>query len=708
MELKYADNYIRFLSGGGEMGKLTREKDWSATSLGSPELWPQSLRTALSIMLNSRFPMFIFWGENLVCFYNDAYRPSLGKDGKHPFILGIKGEEAWPEIWHIIKPLIDQVLAGGEASWSEDQLIPIYRNGTMEDVYWTFSFSPVNDESGKPAGVFVTCNETTEKVITYAKLEESKQELEFAIEATELGTWDYNPRTNKFAANDRLKQWFGLPAGGQIELSHAINAMHESDRERVSEAISKALDFSSGGNYDIEYTIIHPYSKKETIAHAKGRAWFNDEKIAYRFNGTLEDITREASTTQQIRESEQRYHHLIHSSPSAIGILTGEDLIITIANDPIIAIWGKGREIMGKKYFDALPELAEQGYKDVFAEVYKTGITFNAVETPVHILQNGIRTLKYYNFVLYPQRNVSNEITGIGIIATEVTSQALLNNKIKESEQRYRELSLSLEEKVNERTTELSAGNLELQKMNKELQSFAYISSHDLQEPLRKIQTFTSRILEKEKNNFTEAGKESLQKIQNAATRMRVLINDLFTYSRTTNAERKFEITQLNKIIEEVKEDLKEELTEKKAVIEASELCEVDIIPFQFRQLMHNLIGNALKFSHPGTPPLIKINSTLDKGSNFSQQNLSPEKRYCHIRVSDNGIGFEQHYSEKIFEVFQHLHGKAAYDGTGIGLSIVKKIVENHNGIITASGELNEGASFDIYLPATSNADKDS
>src|SRR5450432_104772 len=166
---------FRFLSGGGEMGKLTREKNWSKTAVGDISTWPQSLRTTLSILLNSKFPMFLFWGDELTCFYNDAYRPSLGNDGKHPGILGMAGKEAWSEIWAIIKPLMDQVLAGGEATWSEDQLIPIYRNGKIEDVYWTFSYSPVNDESGEVAGVLVTCSETTEKVNAFRSLAESNR-----------------------------------------------------------------------------------------------------------------------------------------------------------------------------------------------------------------------------------------------------------------------------------------------------------------------------------------------------------------------------------------------------------------------------------------------------------------------------------------------------------------------------------------------------
>lgn len=164
---------LQFLSGGGEMGNLIRTKDWSTSLVGTPDTWPQSLRTTLSILLHSKFPMFLFWGPSLVCFYNDAYCPSLGEKGKHPNMLGSCGEEYWKETWPVIKPLIDEVLAGEEVALNEDQLIPIYRNGKIEDVYWTFSYSPVNDESGKPAGVFVTCYETTEKVNTLKNLEES-------------------------------------------------------------------------------------------------------------------------------------------------------------------------------------------------------------------------------------------------------------------------------------------------------------------------------------------------------------------------------------------------------------------------------------------------------------------------------------------------------------------------------------------------------
>ena len=188
--------------------------------------------------------------------------------------------------------------------------------------------------------------------------------------------------------------------------------------------------------------------------------------------------------------------------------------------------------------------------------------------------------------------------------------------------------------------------------------------------------------------------------MQLAAGRMQQLIDDLLAFSRISTTELKFEKTDLITIIEEVKTELKETIQEKHAIIEATEICPANIIAFQFRQLMYNLISNALKFSNPSIPSHIIITSNIVKGSKLGKAKLSPDKNYCHITIKDNGIGFEPHFSERIFEVFQKLHGKEVYAGTGIGLAIVKKIVENHNGIITATSELNKGAQFDIYIPA--------
>jgi light-regulated signal transduction histidine kinase (bacteriophytochrome) len=238
---------------------------------------------------------------------------------------------------------------------------------------------------------------------------------------------------------------------------------------------------------------------------------------------------------------------------------------------------------------------------------------------------------------------------------------------------------------------------------NKELESFTFISSHDLQEPLRKIQTFSNRILTEEYENLSVKGKYYFERMQLSALRMQNLINDLLSYSRTTVTERKFEKINLNKIISEVMDSLEEVLEEKKATFEIGKLCEVNIIPFQFRQLLQNLITNSLKFSKPDLPPHIIINCSYIKYDDSMSENFLLQTDHHHISVTDNGIGFDSEYSEKIFEIFQRLHDKESYEGTGMGLTIVKKIVENHNGIITASSKLGDGCTFDIYIPTKQN-----
>src|SRR5665647_190928 len=253
-----------------------------------------------------------------------------------------------------------------------------------------------------------------------------------------------------------------------------------------------------------------------------------------------------------------------------------------------------------------------------------------------------------------------------------------------EKEKRAEELIIANKELVFQ-NDEKEKKAAELIIANKELLAFTYISSHDLQEPLRKIQTFVSIILENENKNLSDTGKYNFQRMQLAAKRMQLLIDDLLAFSRINTTDHKFEKTELNLIIEEVKTELKDTIQEKHAIIEATELCSANIIIFQFRQLMYNLISNALKFSKPDLPSHIIINSRVVKGSKLNNEKLSSEKNYCHIIVKDNGIRFEPHFSERIFEVFQKLHGKDVYEGTGIGLAIVKKIAENHNGIIIAT-----------------------
>lgn len=259
---------------------------------------------------------------------------------------------------------------------------------------------------------------------------------------------------------------------------------------------------------------------------------------------------------------------------------------------------------------------------------------------------------------------------------------------------------LKLLQEREERTKALEQKNIELQKMNVELESFAQVASHDLQEPLRKIETFSNFILEKDYDNLSANGKHYFNRLMNSVTRMQTLIRDLIMYTQVKAQSEVFVKTDIKQIIEDVKQNYSEEINQKGVIIELSEMCTVTVIPFQFEQLLQNLISNSIKFSKQGVNPVIHISSSIEKGDSQISNRLSPDKLYCHIVISDNGIGFDPEHSDKIFEVFQRLNGREEYEGTGIGLSIVKKIVDNHKGFITATGELNKGARFDIYIPS--------
>ena len=245
---------------------------------------------------------------------------------------------------------------------------------------------------------------------------------------------------------------------------------------------------------------------------------------------------------------------------------------------------------------------------------------------------------------------------------------------------------------------DLMTKNRELENANAELASFNYVASHDLQEPLRKIQGFSKRIIDIEGDNLSDMTKDYLNRLHAAAKRMQNLIESLLSFSRINLSQVVFHKTDLNHILTEVQLVLNESIAEKNAVVDAQNLPTLHAVPIQMHQLFLNLIANALKYSKPDVPPHIKI--TAEKVSvNEGEEGVKQNNTFWKIVISDNGIGFEQQYENKIFELFQRLHGKTEYAGTGIGLAICKKIVQSHNGTITATGQPNVGATFTFFLP---------
>jgi light-regulated signal transduction histidine kinase (bacteriophytochrome) len=279
---------------------------------------------------------------------------------------------------------------------------------------------------------------------------------------------------------------------------------------------------------------------------------------------------------------------------------------------------------------------------------------------------------------LGPQRD------GVVCIVRDITERHLAQAALKKAND-------ELEARVLERTQALAEANEALARSNRELQDFAYVASHDLQEPLRKIRTFGERLDSQLKDTLDPQSKDYLERMQNAAVRMQRLIEDLLTFSRVTTRAEPFARVSLDAILRDVLSDLEVSIENARARIEtAFTLGEVKGDATQLRQLLQNLIGNALKFRDGSRPHVVRI--TGERKDN---------ERY-ELSVQDNGIGFEPRFSERIFGLFQRLHGRDHYEGSGVGLAICKKIAERHGGSISASGRSGEGSIFKVVLPCES------
>ena len=238
-----------------------------------------------------------------------------------------------------------------------------------------------------------------------------------------------------------------------------------------------------------------------------------------------------------------------------------------------------------------------------------------------------------------------------------------------------------------------------MKRSNRELEQFAYVASHDLQEPLRKIRTFSDRLEIKCGESLDETGRQCINRMQNAAERMQMLIEGLLTLSRVTTRGQHFEPVDLAEITREVVSDLEVQIERAEGRVEIGKMPTIKADAVQIRQLVQNLIGNAIKFRRADKPPIIKVNGRFIPRPERHSRGRSVENELCRITVKDNGIGFDEKHLRRIFDVFQRLHPRDVYEGTGIGLAICRKIVERHGGTISAKSTPDHGSTFEILLP---------
>lgn len=419
------------------------------------------------------------------------------------------------------------------------------------------------------------------------------------------------------------------------------------------------------------------------------------------------EVTQQVLARQALEASEAKLRSVIQSAQAAMGLFVGPDHVIELANQTFIGLLGRRADIIHKPLRDALPPelLSEnQPFLTILDQVYRTGKTHQTTGTLVKIIRQGVLTDNYYNITyspLFDQAGLVYAVLGIGI---DITSQFQAQQALADSEQRYRLLASELETRVVERTQELQRVNQDLVRSNDNLQQFAYVASHDLQEPLRKIQSFSTLLKQQLGDDQDTSVHDLLQRIGAAGARMSMLIKDLLAYSRIATRQQAFGPIPLAKVINNALDTLSLVIQERGAQISVQDLPIVNGDESQLGQLFQNLLSNAIKFTPADQTPRINVEYARVEASALPEEiRPTPAKAvpfYHQISVSDQGIGFDTKYLDRIFQVFQRLHGKAQFPGTGVGLAICQRVVQNHGGSITASSTPDEGAIFYVYLPA--------
>ena len=643
------------------------------------QLLQQSEAHFRNMVMQSPIPMTLLRGKDYIiesankAMYQDIWRKKQEEVLEQPLL------EVFPELKDQKYPkLLSSVYNSGTTHSEKESLALITGEDVTKEFYLDFEYAPLIDTDGSISGIMITANDVTDKVTARKKVENTEERLRLATEATGIATWDLDLVNQTIIHSPRLAELFGYEQSTALCHKEISGQLHPEDLAIVAKARHLATE---KGFYNYEARIIKKDGNVIWI-RTQGKVFFNEKNEPVKMIGTTRDITDEKNFQQILMESEAKFRLLADSIPQHIWTADPQGNIFYF-NQFVFSYSGLTFEELQEAGWMQIvhPDDREKNAR-LWLESIATGNDF----LYEHRFKRKDGTYRWQLSRAVPRRDENGKITMWVGTSTDVQDQKMF--------------TYELEKQVAERTSEINQKNSALEKMNKELQSFAYISSHDLQEPLRKIQIFASQIKSKEAAHLSTNGLEKFERIQNAANRMQTLIQDLLVYSRSSFQERILEKTTLDEVMAEVSEDLSEELIQKKATLQVIHSCELNVITLQFRQLIFNLISNSLKFTRENVPPLIIVNAEIGKGSDFENKFLAADKAYCHISVQDNGIGFSQEYSEKIFEVFQRLHGKEQYAGTGIGLAIVKKIIENHNGFIAASGASNQGALFDIYIPA--------
>jgi signal transduction histidine kinase/CheY-like chemotaxis protein len=446
-----------FFGGRGELARLTGAFDWDSTPLGPVEGWTASLRTTVSTLLASRHAMFLWWGPHLIQFYNDAYRQSLGPD-RHPSALGARGRECWAEIWPIIGAEVESIMAGGEATWHEDSLVPITRGDHLRDVYWSYSYSPVRDDDGSVGGVLVTVQETTRRVLQERRGQLLHQLAAEMLQAGTVGAVTEGAARWLASASDDLGfalLYLGDERAGALTLACATGLdadatipppgirldgegvwpVEQMIRGRWAEPVCEAVTALIGSGSAAHGVLVLGFSPRLPVDQA-ARQFAG--QVAREIAVTLDGIARSTRERDQVAVAARAERDLLSGvfqlSPSFLAVLRGPEHVFELVNPAYDQLIGH-RPAIGRCLRDVLPEVEEQGFLELLDRVYATGTPVIGNEALVELPPTGGGALqsRYLNFVYQAMRGPGSEIVGVLVTGTDVTALVEARQAVEES-----------------------------------------------------------------------------------------------------------------------------------------------------------------------------------------------------------------------------------------------------------------------------------
>lgn len=697
-----AEGVPDFLQGEGTAKALMRGADWHASPLGPLAHWPQSLKTTLGILLHSKHPMLLLWGPQLLRFYNDAFLPSLGYE-REPPPMGQPAAESWREIWPLVWPQIDEVMRHGKSSWSEDRLVPISRNGRVEDVYWSYGPSPVFDEAGAIAGTLIVCTETTERVLA----DRRQQALHRLVEAT-VGCADAIEvirQAGRVLEEAKADIPFSVIYAGQAGDAPALkvhaSGLDQACGQQVDAAVWRALRTPAevregesarplaarGIDVDLPEEP-GPPSRSMYVVSAAGGTDRKGDAIAFGLSPKLPFDNAYRSFLEQfatnlglalVRVQAARLRASAHNerdklllqAPVAAAVLAGPAHVFQLANKPFCDVLGR-HDVAGRPYLEAFPEQAGSALVLAMDTVYASGRRHITGETPVRLARRDGAAPEdcYFRFHLEPVRNSLGRVFGMMVIAVDITEQV-----------RARQV---LEHTDRERARMLA----ELESASRAKDEFLAMLGHELRNPLSPI-VMALQLMRLRGDTGTNREQAIIQRQVDHLIR---LVDDLLDVSKITRGK-----------VELRCEDLEIADVLAKAVEMASVLLEqrnhqlsIDVsrqgLPWRgdgvrLAQVVANLLTNAARYTPIGGR--IALRAWRDAGD------------IC-VSVTDNGIGIPADLLPRIFDLFVQGHRGAdrSEGGLGIGLALVKNLVTLHGGTVDAHSEgPGRGSTFTIRLP---------